>query len=309
MRLRPHVVAAVAAVLAAAGMALAAIPLASAGARPGGRSARASAGCRMWQVHTLLRGQGWLESLAFDGRGGMTISALSQGKILRLTRSGHLSTLLAGVSAPGGQVVRGHELYFTTGDAPSSLPTGTVQRLDLRTRARTVWARGLTEPNGLALLANGDGVVTAAAPSDVVLIRVHDRRHPVLRWIPIADGNGVAVDRSGRSIFLDQTFSPTGEVDRVAIAHPHRIHKLAGLGATPIPDDLSIDSAGRLYIPGFGSGRIYRVDAATGRACTIATGLEHPTAAVFGGAGWAGGDLYVPSASGFIYRLSPPRRG
>ena len=50
-------------------------------------------------------------------------------------------------STPGGQIRRGRFLYFTTGDGPTT-PTGTIERLDLKTKRHTIWARGLTMPNG-----------------------------------------------------------------------------------------------------------------------------------------------------------------
>ena len=42
-------------------------------------------GCSAWSVRTLVSGQGWLENLAFDGSGSISISALSQGRLLKLT--------------------------------------------------------------------------------------------------------------------------------------------------------------------------------------------------------------------------------
>ena len=130
-------------------------------APPAARAVAAGTGvCAPWRVRTLLQGQEWLENLAFDGRGGITISALDEGKLLRLSAAGRLSTLDAPVSAPGAQVRRGRVLSFVTGDAPDPAPVGTIDRLDLRTGRRSTWAAGLTSPNGLAFLPNGDAIVS-----------------------------------------------------------------------------------------------------------------------------------------------------
>ena len=94
-------------------------------APPSARAVAAGTGvCAPWRVRTLLQGQGWLENLAFDGRGGITISALAQRKVLRLGPNGRLSTLVAPVNAPGGQVRRGRVLSFVTGNGPTPRRSG-----------------------------------------------------------------------------------------------------------------------------------------------------------------------------------------
>src|SRR5689334_12085046 len=152
--------------------------------------------CAPWHVRTLLHDQGWLENLAFDGRGGLTISALTQGKLLRLTRPGRLTTLLSPVHAPGGQARDGRWLYFNTGDTLPLMPDGTVDRLDLRTGKRRTWASGLTMPNGLVLLPNGDAVVSRdlGTGTGLTRIRARDPKHPQFNWAKLDDTNGLAVD-------------------------------------------------------------------------------------------------------------------
>lgn len=274
-----------------------------------GRPARAHP-CRPWHVRTLLSGQGWLESLAFDGRGGITISALSQGRVLRLPRLGHVSFLTGLLSAPGGEIVRGRFLYFTTGDIIPPAANGTIDRLDLASGKVTTWAAGLTMPNGLAFLPNGDAVVTrdletGAPPTDVTRIPARNRRHPLFSWIRIPDTNGVVVDPSGRWVYLDRTLSKGGLVVRVSIGHPRLTRVVGRLGAGVTPDDMTIDASGVLYIAGFASGKVYRLDPRTHASCAIAHGLGNPTAAVFGGRGWPTKDLYVTDAGGRLYELSP----
>jgi SMP-30/Gluconolactonase/LRE-like region len=266
--------------------------------------------CARWTVRTLVSGQGWLENLAFDGRGSMTLSALSQGKLLRLGTRGRLSTLLAPVSFPGGQRQRGRFLYFNTGDSLSLLPAGTIDRLDLRTGARTTWTTGLTRPNGLALLPNGDAVLSGAVPATTGLtrIRARDPRHPRFGWARLSYTNGLVVDPSGRWLYVDRDLpdSTNGEVDRVLIADPRRIERVGALGTGTEPDDMDIDPHGVLYITGFDDGKIYRLDPRTHVSCAIAGGLAHPTAVKFGGPGWHARHLYATAAMGEVYELIPP---
>ncbi len=274
------------------------------------RSAAPTAGpCAAWRVRTLLSGQGWLENLEFDGRGGITISALAKNQLLRLSRRGHLSTLVASIFAPGGQRRIGRYLYVNSGDTVPVTANGTIERLDLRTRQLTTWARGLTMPNGLALLPDGDAVVSRDVGTGTGITRVpaHDPQHPQIEWAQLDDTNGLVVDPTGRWLYTDRTFSNEGEVDRVSIAHPGRVQTVGQLGSGVAPDDMTVDAAGNLYIAGFGSGKIYRLNPRTHRSCAIATGLSQPTSPKFGGIGWHRNRLYVTDAAGDLSELTSPR--
>jgi sugar lactone lactonase YvrE len=267
--------------------------------------------CAPWRVRTLLQGQGWLENLAFDRRGSITISALAQGKLLRLAPNGRVTTLAAPVTGPGAQVRRGSVLSFVTGNGPSAAPTGTIDRLDLRTGRRTTWARGLTSPNGMALLPNGDAIVSRdiGTGTGLTRVRARDPRHPQVGWAKLDDTNGLALDRSGRRLYVARTFSPDGEITVVRVADPRRTGVAGRLGAGVVPDDLTSDRRGILYVAGFGSGAIHRLDPRTHRSCAIATGLEHPTSVRFGGPGRHAAHLYVTDSGGHLSELAPPRRG
>jgi hypothetical protein len=268
----------------------------------------ASGACAPWHVRTLLSGQGWLENLGFDGRGSLTLSALAQNRLLRLSPDGHLSTLLDSVSAPGGQARWGRFLYFNTGDTiGASAAHGTVDRLDLRTGRRTTWAREIAMPNGLVLLRNGDAIVSGGQGFSRLLTRVpaRDPSHPRLNWAPVDGGNGLAVDPSGRWVYVTRTLTSDGEIVRVSIRHPRQVRVVARLGTGALPDDMTIDRHGILYVAGFGSGKLYRVNPRRHTSCTIASGLTQPTSARFGGPGWNRRHLYVTDAQGDLSELSP----
>ena len=298
---------------AVATLVLAQVAPARPGADPAPPSARAVAAgtgvCAPWRVRTLLQGQGWLENLAFDGRGGITISALAQGKLLRLGPNGRLSTLAAPVAGPGGQVRRGRVLSFVTGNGGNPAPVGTIDRLDLRTGRRTTWARGLTSPNGLAFLPSGDAIVSrdVGAGTGLTRVRARDPRHPQVNWARLDDTNGLALAPGGRRLYVARTFSPDGEITTVRVADPSRTGVAGRLGAGVLPDDLTSDRRGVLYVAGFASGAIHRLDPRTRRSCAIASGLEHPTSARFGGPGRNPRHLYVTDSGGHLSELVPPR--
>lgn len=278
-------------------------------ARGATQAGSAATSCAPWRVRALLSGQGWLEDFEFDGRGGITISALAQGRILHLSAGGRLTTLVARVFAPGGERRRDRYVYFNTGDTVPPKPTGTIDRLDLRTGKLSIWAHGLTMPNALVFLPDGDAVVSDDVGHGVGLTRVPARapRHPQINWARVDDTNGLAVDPSGRWLYIDRTASTDGEVDRVLIANPRTVQVVGRLGAGVAPDDTTIDARGVLYIAGFVSGKIYRLDPRTHSACAIASGLVQPTSARFGGPGWRSRDLYVTDASGHLSELTPPK--
>ena len=76
-----------------------------------------------------------------------------------------------------------------------------------------------------------------------------------------------------------------------------------------LPDDLTLDRRGVLYVAGFGSGAIHRLNPRTHRSCVIAGGLQQPTSARFGGPGRNPRHLYVTDVGGHLSELIPPRRG
>jgi sugar lactone lactonase YvrE len=165
-------------------------------------------------------------------------------------------------------------------------------------------------PNGLVLLPNGDAVVSRdfGTGTGLTRVRVRDPRHPQFNWAKIDDTNGLAVDPSGRWLYVDRTFSTDGEVDRVRIAHPSVVQPVGHLGVGVAPDDMTIGARGILYVAGFQAGAIYRLDPRTHRSCAIATGLSQPTSVRFGGRGWNRDALYATDAGGHLSVIRPPRR-
>ena len=276
----------------------------------------ASGACVPWQASTVLAGQGALENLVFDGRGGLLLSASREDAILRLRADGDVSTLIDDVNAPGGLRVRNGVLYFNTGDDATSglqgIADGTIERYRFSSGRRAVWARGLTMPNGLIFLPNGDAVVSRdlGTGTGMTRVRAGNPEHPQPNWARLDDTNGMAVDPTGRWLYTVETFAAESRVYRIRISEPSRIRVVAALGEGTVPkglDDITIDSRGRLYIAANIAGEVIRLNPRTGASCVLASGLHNPSAVKFGrGQGWSKRSLYVTGFDGAVVRLAPP---
>ena len=288
---------------------LAAVPNASA-AEPGA--------CAPWSQRQLKAGLGSLENLEFDGTGGLLLSASGPGAIERLTPDGNVTTLVPDVNAPGGQRVVGRVLYFNTGDGAASglmgTPDGTLERFDLDTHQRSTVASGLTMPNGLAILPNGDFVVSRDIGSGTGITRIphDDPGHPQTNWVRLDDQNGMAVDPTGTFLYAVQTFTADSAVYRIRISDPSDKKVVATLADTSPKglDDMTIDAHGILYVAANLSGEAIRVDPATGQHCVIAGGMQNTSSLKFGrGPGWDAKHLYVTGFDGVVRELTPPGPG
>ena len=162
-----------------------------------------------------------LENLAFDGRGKMLLSEgtlFGEGAIRTLSPGGKTGTLVSDFTGPGGIVVSGDNILFTTGNNAmaglSNSKNGTIESLDLDTGEQTTVAKGLTMPNGLAKLANGDLLVTRNLGSDQGLTRIPAAQRgtpsvgayrPGLRQRP-------RVSADGATVYVGNTFDSNTEI-------------------------------------------------------------------------------------------------
>lgn len=273
------------------------------------------AACTGWTQKTIKSGLGSLENIEFDGTGGLLLSASGPQAIQRMTPDGNVTTLIPDVNAPGGQRVIGRTLYFNTGDSAQSgltgTPDGTLERFDLDTGVRTTFASGLTMPNGLAVLPNGDFVVSRDIGSGTGITRIpaDDPAHPQTNWAALDDQNGMAVDPTGTWLYAVQTFTQDSAVYKIRISDPSDMSVVATL-SDPGPkglDDMTIDADGILYVAANLTGEAIRVDPATGEHCVIASGMQNTSALKFGrGPGWRTDSLYVTGFDGVVRELTPP---
>lgn len=273
--------------------------------------------CAPWTVGVVASGLGSLENLEPDGKDGLFVSASTENAVLRLTRSGAPQVAVADVTSPGGLRVRGGALFFTTGDAAASgalgTADGTLERLDLRTRKRTTWARGLTMPNGLVLLPDGSALtsrdVAGLNPTGITRVTRTGAVQP--GWSDQADSNGMAVDPTGRWLYSDETFTLASNVYRTEIAHPEHRVLVASLFEVGVPkglDDLTLASSGALYLAANSAGQVIRLDPVTGDSCVIASGLTTTSAVKQGrGKAFPASRLYVTGFDGRVLELTPPK--
>jgi DNA-binding beta-propeller fold protein YncE len=280
-------------------------------------SAAAGAPCTPWQKTRVAAGLGSLENLSFDGTGGLLLSSsAARGSILRLAPDGSRSTLVSGVKSPGGQVVVGRTLYFTTGNGFADgflgllgVAGGTISALDLDTGSVQVVADRLVMPNGLIRLPDGSFLVSRdlGAPGRTTRVLPDGTRST---FAPsVTSTNGMAYDATTGTVYIASTFNPTTTISAVDLAHPDaapRVIRLPGPGPLNAADDLVLGADGFLYVALNVAGRVVRVDPATGAACTIARGLPLSSSLRFGaGPGWDDQALYVTSFRGTVTRLAP----
>jgi hypothetical protein len=273
--------------------------------------------CARWDERVVASGLGSLENVEADGLGGLLVSASDQDAIVRITRDGKVRTLVPDVVGPGGLRVRHGVLFFNTHDTLASglndVPDGTVERFDLRTRKRTVYAKDIVMPNGLVFLPNGDALTSrdAGGPPAIYRLPRRDPRHSPLPWAETDDNNGMAVDPAGKWLYAVQTFKADSPLLRFRIADPSKVEVFARLGQAKGLDDMTIDKAGVLYLTANGTGELIRLDPRTKVSCVIAGGLaagwRNTSAVKFGcGPGWRQDHLYVVGFDGVVRELSPP---
>jgi len=294
---------------------LAAVGVLAAAAFPS--PAPAALPCAPWEMRTIASGLGTLENVLPDGMGGLLISATDQDAILRMTPDGQYSLFVPDVTAPGGMRIKDDVLYFNTGDALASgaqnTADGTIDRFDLMSQTRDTFARGLTMPNGLAILPNGDFVTSrdvGGSGTGITRVPLDDPGHPQTKWAELSDTNGMAVDPTGTYLYTVETFTNASNVYRILISDPKQIDVVASLGNSVPPkglDDMTIDGSGILYIAANGSGEVIRLDPADKSSCVIASGMMNTSAVKFGaGPGWPDTHLYVVGFDGVVRELTPP---
>ncbi|MEV4156913.1 SMP-30/gluconolactonase/LRE family protein [Nocardia salmonicida] len=273
--------------------------------------------CPQWTRHTVAAGYGILENLGFDGRGNLLLAEQSAtgstGSLQRLGADGARSVAVDGIDGPGAILVVGDTAYFTTGNtataALSGRTDGTIGALHLTDGTVTTVATGLTMPNGLAQLPNGDFVVSRDIGAGT-LTRVTADNIATPYAPSLSSTNGLAFDRQRHRLIVSTTFDPTSVVAAVDYADPDsppRQAVIPGAGPLNSADDLTVGPDGKVYVALNVAGSIQQVDVDTGQTCAIATGLPLSSSARFGsGPGWDPNALYVTSFLGTVTKLTPP---
>jgi hypothetical protein len=269
----------------------------------------------------LLEEQPKLESVAIDPLGRLLLGAPTG--ILVLDRPGAAPRPLATFEAPGGIVFddAGNAIAGTGNSTPNGTTGDTagrsgLVRIALDSGTVSPFASGLSMANGVARHPDGTIYATNSIGSNV------DRVPPTggaaqRGWAKVQSGNGVAIDRSGRWLYVAQTFRPAA-IAQVDLRDPSRVSPYveadpgdssAGL------DGMTIDAAGRLLVAANASGEVWRVEGAPPRICVVARGLpkfpDGPSAVAVGRAGspFPPENAYVVTFDGHVYELANVARG
>ncbi len=273
-----------------------------------------------WHKERVASGLGTLENLSFDGTGGLLLSSGSPagaGAILRLTPDGGTTTVVPEVAGPGGHVVEGRTLYFTTGNSLAEgflglfgRAVGTISAVDLDTGATRVVADRLVMPNGMIRLPDGSFLVSRDVGAPGRTTRVHPDGSREVFAPAVTSTNGMAYDASRDEVYIASTFNPRTTISVVDLADPAaapRVITLHGLGPLNAADELTLGPDGYLYVALNLAGLVLRVDPVSGAACRVARGILLASSLRFGnGPGWDPASLYVTSFRGTVTKLTPP---
>ena len=177
-----------------------------------------------------------------------------------------------------------------------------------KTGAHSTYVRGLGMANGVARAP--DGAIFASNDFGMKLDRVIDRT-VTHGWAEVESSNGLAVDPTGRYLYVAQTFVGVPTIKRVEIANPKHVRTFA---ASPqdqnaFLDGMTRDRDGNLYVAANGAGQVWRVDT-RGRICVLARGLQNPSAVAFGRGErrFSGGNLYAVTFTGDVVELPGANR-
>ena len=275
--------------------------------------------CPAWHKQQVAAGLGTLENLSFDGVGGLLLSSgtpSGKGAILRLTANGARSTVVPAVAGPGGHVVEGRTLYFTTGNSLLEgvlglfgRAAGTISAVDLDTGQTHVLADKLVMPNGMIRLPDGSFLVSRDVGAPGRTTRVYPNGSREVFAPRVTSTNGMAHDAAAGVVYIASTFNPATTISVVDLDDPNaapRVIRIPGPGLLNAADDLTLGTDGYLYVALNVAGQVVRVDPATGASCLVARGVPLASSLRFGqGPGWDPASLYVTSFRGTVTRLTP----
>lgn len=265
-----------------------------------------------FSTETVASGLGALENLEPDGRGGFYLSAIIDGRLLHINAGGVITTVASGLDHPAGMRLSRNSLFFVTGNDLGNTQ-GKLQRIDLIDGEVTTLLSGLTAPNGLLLLPDGDLLFSQLGfpPRGIDRYSPATRQH-TRAWSRTPFPNGLALAPGGEAIFTENTVLST--IERIRLDSPNAVALVARLpGVFAGSDDLQATRDGTVYVAGDTSGEVYAVDTRSGCVCTVASGLNRtgflppygPTSVRIA-PGPHGLALYVTAIDGTLRRLDPP---
>lgn len=268
-------------------------------------------------ARTVLSGQGVLESAIVDSRGRLFYTDTTAKALMRLDRPGATPAVVAGGIDSGGGLAwlpDGRTLLVGRGDGaiPGALgalnPQAGLLAVDVdRGRVRT-FATGLTMANGVARAP--DGTVYASTDVGTSIDRVGPGGAVTRNWASVISGNGLAIDRAGRWMYVNQTFVPAA-IQRVDLRRPSRVETYVRASPEDVAaglDGLAMDRVGRLYAAANGGGQVWRIGTDR-RICVLARGLLLPSATALGRGtrGFSQGHVYAVTFRGVVAEIGLDR--
>jgi gluconolactonase len=258
----------------------------------------------------VATGQGRLESIASDRHGRLFYTDLTENRLLRLDAPGAQPKVIATeMMRPGGLVFDRDGVLVAgfSGGAFSGVPHNAGAGLfivDPETGAKTVFARGFDQANGL--VRGPDGAFYTSNDIGGGIVRVA-RDGTWAPWAGSPSPNGLVSNAGQTYLYAAQTFQPA-EVTRFAFADPSSpttFYAAPAEDSTAGPDGLTRDGRDRLYVAANGAGQIWRVAADGSEACVLIRGLTLPSNLAFGGGarGFRASSLYVVTFSGELVEL------
>jgi gluconolactonase len=261
---------------------------------------------------TLLSGRGVLESAISDAKGRLFYTDTGLKALMRLDSPTSEPKVVAdGIDSPGGLALEPDgKLLVGYGDSVAGAqqapinPQAGLLRIDPDTGARSTYATGLAMANGI--VRDVDGTVFGSTDVGTGIDRVAPDRSVTPAWARVVSSNGLAIDRSRKWLYVNQTFVPAA-ISRVEIANPSHVEPYVAApteNAAAGLDGMTIDERDRLYVAANGGGEVWRVDPDR-KVCALARGFTLPSAVALGaeGHGFHADSLYVVTFSGVVAEI------
>jgi sugar lactone lactonase YvrE len=272
-----------------------------------------------------------LENLAFDGAGSLYVSDLGGDRLLSFGADG-VALVVDDVPGMHGMTLGPDGLLYV-GGADGAGAAGVWRYTSLSPAARELVLGGLEAANGMAFDRDGNLFVSnplGTAPPYLVRAPAEDLS-AWTAWGSTYGTNGLWLDPADGSLVSAITADQSSPIVRISTSAADDVETLAMLSfgaATLQPgvhapqgdargvapkglDDLTLGPDGAIYVTAHVSGEVLRVDASTGDACVLASGLQEPTSLRFahGFGGWDGALFITDMGGEGVTALATPGAG
>lgn len=234
----------------------------------------------------------YTEGIVFDAHGAAFASVQNNETVVVIRGSAPPAAWYRTITPNGHKVLQdGTHLIAARGG---------IHHVDAEGKLIEVLAPHLVTPNDLALDGDGGVYITVPAESDEDRkagrsgVYYLDSRRAVHKVAgDFCYPNGLAVRPDGKTLLVND--SCNRRIDEFQITSPGILSGRRIFAEVPnprsVPDGMTLDQAGRIYMADYGTGMIVVIGPSGAIIREIATGLEHASNVAFGGDGLT--DLYV----------------